>query len=161
MRQARRCETPWRCMWPVSPPSVAARGLEVPLGSVLQDNFLQRQLGHNTLEPLVLPFQVFQTPRLVALQASILPAPAVVGDIRNPCVLAGLMDRLAFAHQYVNLSELRDCLLRAILLVRHLSTPSSKLNTTTFTLQHSTRRRKSRSGQLRAVRSLLFSDADM
>jgi hypothetical protein len=38
----------------------------------------------------------------------------------------------ACAHQYVNLPELRDRLLRAILLIHHLSTPSSKLNTTTF-----------------------------
>lgn len=116
------------------PSPLGARGLEVSLGSVLQNGLLDGQIGHDALEPLVLPLQFLQPPGLVTLQAVILLAPAVVGDIRDAGFFAGLVDRLPFAHQHVDLPQFCDRLLGAILLVRHLLTPSSKLKNTTFNL---------------------------
>jgi len=118
----------------VPPPSVAARGFEVSLGGVLQNGLLDGQVSHDALEALILPLQFLQPAGLVALQAAILLAPAVVGDIRDACFLAGLVDRHAFAHQHVDFPQFCDRLLGAILLVRYLLTPSSKLKNTTFNL---------------------------
>ncbi len=57
-------------------------------------------VGHHTLEELILPFKLLQSSGLVALQTAILLTSAVVGDIRNPGLLARLMDRFAFTHQH-------------------------------------------------------------
>jgi len=87
-------------------------------GSVLQNGLLDRQIGHDAFEPLVLPFQFLQPPGLVSLQAAILPAPAVVGDSRDAGLFADLVDRFAFAQQHLNLPQLRRRPLRAMLFVR-------------------------------------------
>jgi hypothetical protein len=54
--------------WPVPPHAAAARGLEVSLGGIFQNGLLDRQIGHDALEPLVLPLQFLQPTGLIALE---------------------------------------------------------------------------------------------
>jgi transposase InsO family protein len=49
------------------------------------------QVGHDALEALVLSLQFLQLAGLVALQAAIILAPALVDDIRDARILAGFV----------------------------------------------------------------------
>ena len=52
------------------------RGLEVSLGSLLQDQLVQRQVGDRLAQPHILSLQILQPFHLVRLQAAILLTPA-------------------------------------------------------------------------------------
>src|SRR5215208_369272 len=61
-----------------------ARGLEVSLGCLLQDQLVQRQVGNRSAQPRVLSLEILQSLDLIALEPAKLLAPAVVRDLRNP-----------------------------------------------------------------------------
>ena len=49
----------------------------------LQDQLVQRELGDGLLQPLVLAFEILQPFGLVEFQSAVLPAPLVVGLLRD------------------------------------------------------------------------------
>ena len=69
------------------------RGLEVSLGSLLEDLLVQRQVGYRLAQPGVLGLQLLQAPHLVALQPAKLSPPPILGHLRNP----NLADRIGRA----------------------------------------------------------------
>ena len=59
------------------------KGLVFSLESFLQDQLVERQLGHGLLQPIVLAFEILQALGLVELQAAILAPPAIVALLRD------------------------------------------------------------------------------
>ncbi len=57
------------------------QGVEVSLGSLLENTLVENQLGYRLLEPIILPFSVFQALRLIECQPSRLaPTPMITGS---------------------------------------------------------------------------------
>src|SRR5271169_113564 len=58
-----------------------ARGLEVSPGSLLQNELVQRQVGHRPAEAAILLLEFLQPPDLIGLQPAVLLPPTI---IRHP-----------------------------------------------------------------------------
>jgi len=98
-----------------------ARGSEVSPSRLLQDQFVQRQVGNRLAQPLVLKLQVFHPPDLIRLQAAELLAPAVVRHLGDAESADHVGHALALRDQHVRLPQLGDHILRLVPLRSHLS----------------------------------------
>ncbi len=90
-------------------------------GSFLQHQLLQRQVSHRPPQAAVLLLQNLQPLHLVQLQPTKLRTPAVVGRLRHPDCPHRIGHWLALPDQHLNLTQLRDDLLRLVMLARHPS----------------------------------------
>lgn len=86
----------------------SARGLVSFPGGLLQDQLVEREIRDRLPEPLVLDLQVLHAPNLVALQAAVLLAPAVVGDLRHADRADRVANALALRDQHIHLPQLGD-----------------------------------------------------
>ena len=59
------------------------KGLVFSLESFLQDQPVERQLGHGLLQPLVLAFEILEALGLVELEATVFASPAIVALLRD------------------------------------------------------------------------------
>jgi len=66
------------------------RGLDVSLGSLGQDQLVERQVGHSPAKPRVLRLKLLQALHLVALQPALLVPPAAIGHLRHVGEAIGL-----------------------------------------------------------------------
>ena len=75
----------------------AAWGSEVSPCRLLQDQLVQREIGHRLASALVLALQLLEPLGLIQLQPAELGAPAVVGLLRDGVLAPGLGDGAPFA----------------------------------------------------------------
>src|SRR5262249_57922234 len=98
----------------------AARGLEVSLSSLFQDQLVERQFGDRTFEPPVLPLQLLQPAGLVELQTPILLASTKVGLLAHPQLPTDIDNRVAAAKLDLRLPQFADDLFNPVFLPGHL-----------------------------------------
>src|SRR5262249_23658051 len=94
-----------------------ARGLEVSLSSLFQDQLVERQFGDRTFEPPVLPLQLLQPARLVQLRTSVLLAPTQVGLLAHPQLPTDIDNRAAAPKLHLCFPKLADDLFNPVLLL--------------------------------------------
>ena len=70
-------------------PAGAAQGLQVSLRNILQDLFLERQFGHQLLEPTVLKLHLLQLPGLLDVQTTVFLPVSVIALLGQTSFLAG------------------------------------------------------------------------
>ena len=80
----------------------------------LQDQLVQRQLGYGSLQPIILPLELFPTLGLINLQPTVLTRPLVVGLLRDPDAQADLAGPLALTQSNLRLAQKSDDLLRRL-----------------------------------------------
>jgi hypothetical protein len=97
-----------------------ARGLEVSLGGLFQDQLVQGQIRNRLAETLVLLLQTLQLLHLIRTHAAVLATPAIIGLLYN----ANLADRVqtghALTHKNLDLAKLGDDFFRCGTLLAHL-----------------------------------------
>jgi len=81
---------------------------------LLQDQLVHRQVRHRPPQPGVLCLQSFQALDLVAPQAAIFLAPAVVRHLADPDRADRIRYALALRGQNINLAQLGDNLVRFV-----------------------------------------------
>lgn len=106
-----------------------ARGLEVSLGGLFQDQLVQGQIRNRLAETLVLLLQTLQFLHLIRTHPAVLATPAIIGLLYN----ANLADRVqtghALTHKNLDLAKLGDDFFRCGTLLAHLRS-SVSLNIT-------------------------------
>ena len=95
------------------------RGLEVSLGGLGQDQLIQRQIGYRSAQPAILGLQLLQPLDLVALKATVLIPPAVIGHFRYTDCSDRIHNRMALCRQHINLPKLRNNLFSRMPLPSH------------------------------------------
>src|SRR4029078_1124143 len=100
-----------------------AGGLEVSPGSLLQNEFVQRQIRDRLAQPAVLELKLLQALDLLDLQPAKLLTPAIVGHLAHTDLPNRLRHALALRDQNVDLAQLRDDLFRLVALPCHFSPP--------------------------------------
>lgn len=97
---------------PARSPHDDGRGSKTELACFLKNRLVQREIGHQLLQPDVLPLRILHPPSLIDLQATIFVAPPVQCLLRNADLAASLHRCRAPAHEYIHLTQLRDNLFR-------------------------------------------------
>src|SRR3990170_8339903 len=92
---------------------------EVSLGSLLQDQLVQRQVGDRPAQTPVLRLQILQPLHLVRLQTTILLTPAVVRHFAYADRADRIGHALALRRQNVNLAQLGNNLFGLVSLPSH------------------------------------------
>src|SRR5664280_1348253 len=101
--QARRSET---CMTSItcSIQRGGARGLEVSPGSLLQDEFVQCQVGDRPAQTGILRLKLLQAFHLLGLQPAVLLAPPVIGNLAHADLANDISNVLPLRYQDIGLS---------------------------------------------------------
>src|SRR5262249_9135621 len=87
-------------------------GLEVSPRSLLQNEFIQRQIGNRLAQPAVLELKVLQALHLLGLQPTELLAPPIIRHLAHADLADCVHPVLALRDQNIDLPQLRDDLFR-------------------------------------------------
>jgi hypothetical protein len=90
-----------------------ARGLEVSLSSLLQNELVERQIRDGTPEPDILSLELLQPFHLIALELTKLLTPAIIRHFGHADLADRIGNTLTLRDQNINLSQLEhfDCFL--------------------------------------------------
>src|SRR3974390_1288253 len=100
-----------------------ARGLEVSLGGLGQDQLVQREVGYHLAQSAVLKFQLFQPLHLIGFQPTELLPPSIERHLTHADLADGIGHARPLRDQNIPLPQLRDDLLRLVSLPRHIGPP--------------------------------------
>jgi hypothetical protein len=106
-----------------------AKGLEVSLCSLCQDQLVQRQVRHRTSKAGVLDLEFLEPLYLVALQATILIPPPIIRHFRQANRSDRVYDRPTLCDQNINLPQLRNNLFSRMPLLCPRPAPPSENHT--------------------------------
>jgi hypothetical protein len=95
------------------------------LRHLLQRVDVERLIGHDPLQPLVLTLQLPQALGIVGLHRAVLVAPPVIRVLADLEVPRDLDGRLALGQHAIGLAQLADDLLRRVPASRHARASSS------------------------------------
>src|SRR5512136_2073651 len=84
---------------PASPPCASVTGSEVSPCCLLQNRVVQRQIGHQFLQPAVFLLQILQPLCLLYLHPSVLPSPTVVRLLSDPQLPADFPNFMPLAQE--------------------------------------------------------------
>ena len=98
-------------------------GLGDSRDGLLQDQLVQREVGHRPAQPRVLGFQLLRTPDLLGLEPTELLPPAVIGHLGDADRTNGVGHAPALRGQDVHLAQLGDDLLGLASLARPRGPP--------------------------------------
>ena len=87
------------------------------------EGLVERQFGHDPLQPSVLPLKLLEPLRLFDLETAVFVAPAVVALLGELGLFARLANSPALRHEHIDLPQLRDDLFSTMSLPRHLQVP--------------------------------------
>ena len=108
---------------------VGARGSEVSLGRFLQDQLVQCQVRHCSLQAPVLALELLQAPCLAHLHPAVLPPPPVVRLLGDAQLPADQLHGFAAGQTDLCLPQCSDDLLRSVSLPSHPDLLAEKLQT--------------------------------
>ncbi len=87
------------------PRDVVGWGLEVSLRGFLQNQLIQREISHGSLQTGILSFQILEPFRLIQFEASIFLAPARVRGVGDIPLPADVFDCLPLSEEYFRFAE--------------------------------------------------------
>jgi hypothetical protein len=99
-----------------SPLGVAATGLEVSPGSLLQDGVIQRQVGNQLLEAGIFFLELFKFPGLLYPHTAVFLTPSIIGLFGDADLTAGFAYAASLAEKNLSFPEFVDDLFRSVTL---------------------------------------------
>ena len=115
---------------------VGARGSEVSLGRFLQDQLVQCQVRHCSLQAPVLALELLQVPCLAHLHPAVLPPPPVVRLLGDAELPADQLHGCGAGQTDLCLPQCSDDLLRSVSLPSHPDLLAEKLQTRSILTLH-------------------------
>ena len=106
-----------------SPSAVGALGLEVSLRGFLQDQRIEREIRHGSLQPGILSLQFLEAFGLIDLEPTVLIAPAVIRLFGDADRSTRLSNRLSFAQRDLDFPQLGEDLFDGVTETSHTALP--------------------------------------